>query len=108
MPNTKHQTPSAAEFQTPNPKTNHGKLATGAPTAPTAPTKPTKLSFTSGLPLASLSVCMDSLVSLLNGDLSIWGVLAMPVGVALCFGPALVAWLRSESKAPAKDDKDSQ
>jgi len=39
---------------------------------------------------------MDSAVSLLNGDLSIWGVLAMPLGVALCFGPALLFWLKEE------------
>ena len=45
---------------------------------------------------------MDSLLSLLNGDLSIWGVLAMPVGVALCFGPALLVWLKQEFGAPDK------
>jgi len=39
---------------------------------------------------------MDSVISLLNGDLSIWGVLAMPLGVALCFGPALFVWLKEE------------
>jgi hypothetical protein len=39
---------------------------------------------------------MDGVISLLNGDLSIWGVLAMPLGVALCFGPALLVWLKDE------------
>jgi hypothetical protein len=39
---------------------------------------------------------MDSVITLLNGDLSIWGVLAMPLGVALCFGPALLVWLKEE------------
>ena len=42
---------------------------------------------------------MESIVSLLNGDLSIWGVIAMPVGVAICFGPALVMWLKEELKS---------
>ncbi len=45
---------------------------------------------------------MDSLQSLLNGDLSIWGVLAMPLGVALCFGPALLVWLKEELQSPEK------
>ncbi len=39
---------------------------------------------------------MDSISSLLNGDLSVWGIIAMPIGVAICFGPALVAWLKAE------------
>ncbi len=45
---------------------------------------------------------MDSVISLLNGDLSIWGVLAMPLGVALCFGPALLVWLKEELGTPEK------
>ncbi|HKI72058.1 MAG TPA: hypothetical protein VKA81_06770, partial [Verrucomicrobiae bacterium] len=32
----------------------------------------------------SEAAVMDNLLSLLNGDLSIWGVIAMPVGVAIC------------------------
>jgi len=46
---------------------------------------------------------MDALLSFLNGDLSIWGVIAMPVGVAICFGPALVTWLKAEIKTSEKD-----
>jgi len=42
---------------------------------------------------------MDTLLSLLNSDLSIWGIIAMPVGVAICFGPALVVWLKDELKS---------
>ena len=45
---------------------------------------------------------MDSVLTLLNGDLSIWGVLAMPVGVAICFGPALLIWLKEELGTPKK------
>jgi hypothetical protein len=46
---------------------------------------------------------MDTILSFLNGDLSIWGVIAMPIGVAICFGPALVTWLRAEIKPPEKN-----
>jgi hypothetical protein len=27
---------------------------------------------------------------------NIWGFLAVPVGVVVCFGPALVVWLKEE------------
>ena len=47
-------------------------------------------------PGKSEAAVMDNLLSLLNGDLSIWGVIAMPVGVAICFGPALFMWLKAE------------
>jgi hypothetical protein len=35
-------------------------------------------------------------------DTNIWGFLAVPVGVTLCFGPALFVWVRDEyfSKPP--------
>jgi hypothetical protein len=46
---------------------------------------------------------MDSVLSLLNGDLSIWGVIAMPVGVAICFGPAVAVWLKEELREQPKD-----
>ena len=42
---------------------------------------------------------MDTILIWLNGDLSIWGVIAMPVGVAICFGPALIMWLKAELKS---------
>jgi len=47
---------------------------------------------------------MDRLLSLLNGDLSIWGVISMPVGCAVCFGPALFMWLKAELGAAEKDE----
>ena len=50
---------------------------------------------------------MDRLLSLLNGDLSIWGVIALPVGVAICFGPALFMWLKAELRTePVDKDED--
>jgi hypothetical protein len=34
-------------------------------------------------------------------DLALWGMIVVPVGVALCFGPALLVWLRDEFRAGA-------
>lgn len=31
-------------------------------------------------------------------DMNWWGVYAMPVGVAICFGPIIVAWALAEKK----------
>ena len=38
-------------------------------------------------------------------DLATWGLIVVPIGVAICFGPALLVWLREEF-APGSDDKD--
>jgi len=58
-------------------------------------------------PGKSEAAVMDNLLSFLNGDLSIWGVIAMPVGVAICFGPALFMWLKAElGTKPADKDED--
>jgi len=46
---------------------------------------------------------MDRVLSLLNGDLSVWGVFAMPLGVLLCFGPALFVWLKAELRTPPEE-----
>ena len=48
---------------------------------------------------------MDTILSLLDGDLSIWGVIAMPVGVAICFGAALVVWLKDELRGQPEENK---
>jgi hypothetical protein len=37
-------------------------------------------------------------------DTNIWGFLAVPVGVALCFGPALFVWLKLEYFSPPPDE----
>jgi hypothetical protein len=29
-------------------------------------------------------------------DLSLWGIFAMPVGLLVCFGPALLVWIKAE------------
>src|SRR5262249_39727987 len=36
-------------------------------------------------------------------DANIWGLLAMPLGVALCFGPILFLWLRAEIKESGQE-----
>ncbi len=33
-------------------------------------------------------------------DLYFWGLIAVPVGVSICFGIALLVWLRDEIRAP--------
>jgi hypothetical protein len=38
-------------------------------------------------------------------DLNFWGLIAVPVGVAICFGVALLAWLRDEIRAPKEKSK---
>ena len=33
-----------------------------------------------------------------------WSIFTMPMGVALCFGPAIVVWWLTRDKEPACDD----
>jgi hypothetical protein len=35
---------------------------------------------------------------MLDMDLALWGIYAMPLGLLICFGPALLAWLKEEIK----------
>jgi hypothetical protein len=37
-----------------------------------------------------------------------WSILAMPIGLALCFGPAIIAWLLAEWKSPARPKPDAR
>jgi hypothetical protein len=39
-------------------------------------------------------------------DLALWGMIVVPVGVALCFGPALLVWLRDEFRAGAAEKQE--
>lgn len=41
-------------------------------------------------------------------DTNYWGIWIVPVGLVLCFGPALVVWIREElrSKPTDKDSKE--
>ena len=38
-------------------------------------------------------------------DTNFWGLFAMPTGLLLCFGPALIVWLKTElsTQSPPKD-----
>jgi len=38
-------------------------------------------------------------------DANIWGLLAMPVGVLFCFGPALAVWAILEFKSSSRPPK---
>jgi hypothetical protein len=52
---------------------------------------------------------MPDLIGAMTGfDMNWWGMYAMPIGVALCFGPVLIAWARAErrEKTPQEKPKD--
>ncbi|MFO1476878.1 MAG: hypothetical protein U1F98_09535 [Verrucomicrobiota bacterium] len=36
-------------------------------------------------------------------DSNIWGFIAIPIGLTVCFGPALLLWLKQESAADTGD-----
>ncbi len=40
-------------------------------------------------------------------DMNWWGVIAMPIGVAICFGPVLIAWALAERRkeTPQQDNR---
>jgi hypothetical protein len=38
-------------------------------------------------------------------DSNIWGFLAIPVGLLVCFGPALLVWLKAECSSSAPEDR---
>ena len=38
-------------------------------------------------------------------DMNWWGVLAMPIGVVLCFGPVIVAWALAERRESAPEER---
>ena len=37
-------------------------------------------------------------------DLNFWGMIAVPVGVSICFGLALLSWVRDEWRAGKDHD----
>jgi hypothetical protein len=37
-----------------------------------------------------------------------WSICSMPIGVMLCFGPALIAWVVAELKNPSKEEPDDR
>ena len=36
-------------------------------------------------------------------DANWWGLIAMPIGLLVCFGPVLIVWLRAERAGRAED-----
>ena len=36
-------------------------------------------------------------------DLATWGLIVVPIGVAICFGPALLVWFFQELRAEPED-----
>jgi hypothetical protein len=43
-----------------------------------------------------------------DSDLNFWGLLVVPVGVSICFGFALLVWLRDEFRARADEKKNAR
>ncbi len=41
-------------------------------------------------------------------DSNIWGFIAMPVGLLLCFGPGLLVWLKAELETPPPDKREDR
>lgn len=35
-----------------------------------------------------------------------WSIMAMPIGVALCFGPAMLVWWLTRDKKSAGDERE--
>ena len=58
-----------------------------------------KNSFTRTLRRSTLGVFMT------DSNLNFWGELVVPVGLLICFGPALLIWFLKELKAPKEDER---
>jgi hypothetical protein len=39
-------------------------------------------------------------------NLNVWGLLSVPVGVSICFGVALLVWLRDEIRAGSEEKQE--
>lgn len=39
-------------------------------------------------------------------DANIWGLLVVPVGLSICFGPGLVVWLVAELRSKPPEEKE--
>jgi hypothetical protein len=48
------------------------------------------------------SFCQIAL-TVMQPDLSLWGIYTMPLGLAICFGPVLLAWFKDEMDSRGKD-----
>jgi hypothetical protein len=43
-----------------------------------------------------------------DSNLNFWGLIAVPVGVCICFGIALLVWLRDEFRARSEEKRKSR
>ncbi len=43
-----------------------------------------------------------------NTNLAYWGMVVVPIGLVICFGPALLVWLREELRASAEEKKKTE
>jgi hypothetical protein len=41
-------------------------------------------------------------------DSNVWGFLAMPLGILLCFGPGLFVWLKAELETPPPEKREDR
>ncbi len=48
---------------------------------------------------------MEILILRLAMDDKFWSIFAMPIGVAMCFGPAMLVWWLFDRKKSHQDDK---
>jgi len=42
---------------------------------------------------------------MLELNVNYWGLICVPLGILICFGPVLFAWLSGSSKAPGEDNR---
>jgi hypothetical protein len=54
------------------------------------------------IPLHFLTAC-EPKNAMTDSDLNIWGELVVPVGLLICFGPALALWFVEELKASKQE-----
>jgi hypothetical protein len=47
-------------------------------------------------------------VFMTNTNLAYWGMIVVPVGLLICFGPALWVWLREELRAGAAEKQERE
>jgi hypothetical protein len=40
-----------------------------------------------------------------DSNLNFWGLIAVPVGLLICFGVGLLVWLRDELRAAPEDEE---
>jgi hypothetical protein len=43
-----------------------------------------------------------------DSNLNFWGEIAVPVGLSICFGYALLVWLREELRAAPEEDEQNR